>query len=62
MYACFTSLAIFIFNGTQNTYPVNIQITVNAYLCPFFDGGWNSPINSMEIKSIGNEAVSKCNL
>ena len=32
--------------------PVNMHMTVKAYLYPSAVGGWNSPIKSMEIKSM----------
>ena len=39
MYALSTVFAILFGIGMQKVYPVNIQITVRAYLLPFEDGG-----------------------
>ena len=39
--------------GMHQVQPDNIQMTVKAYLLPRVLGGWNSPIKSMDIKSIG---------
>ena len=38
--------------GIQKVYPVNMHITVKAYLFPLEDGT-KSPIKSIEINSIG---------
>ena len=38
--------------GMQKVYPVNMQMTVRAYLFPF-DEGIKSPIRSIEINSMG---------
>ena len=54
--------ALLVFSGMQNTYPVCIQITVRVYLLPLEDGGWNSPIRSIEMNFIGVSEVLKCNL
>ena len=45
--------------GIQNVYPVNIHITVKAYLFPL-EEGVKSPIRSMEINSIGVIGAEKC--
>ena len=37
----------------QKVQPDSIQITVKAYLFPCVLGGWNSPIKSMDMKSMG---------
>ena len=42
-----------------NVYPVNIHITVKAYLFPL-EEGVKSPIRSMEINSIGAIGAEKC--
>ena len=39
MYALSTVFAILFGIGKQKVYPVNIQITVKAYLFPFEEGG-----------------------
>ena len=39
--------------GMHQVQPDSIQITVKAYLLPHVLGGWNSPIKSMDIKSMG---------
>ena len=38
--------------GIQNVKPVNIQTTVNVYLLPLDEGGWNLPMRSMHTNSI----------
>ena len=45
--------------GIQKVYPVNMHITVKAYLFPFEDGT-KSPIKSIEINSIGVIGAEKC--
>ena len=39
--------------GIQNVKPVNIQTAVNVHLLPLEEGGWNSPMRSMQMNSIG---------
>ena len=39
--------------GMHQVQPDSMQITVNAYLFPWGLGGWNSPIKSIDIKSMG---------
>ena len=45
--------------GMQKVYPVNMQMTVRAYLFPF-DEGIKSPIRSIEINSMGTIGAEKC--
>ena len=45
----------------QKVYPVNMHITVRAYLLPFEEGG-KSPIKSIDINSIGAIGAEKCPL
>ena len=45
--------------GMQKVYPVNMHITVNAYLFPF-EEGIKSPIKSIEINSMGVMGAEKC--
>ena len=53
------SLLIYLVLGMQKVKPVCIQITVNAYLFPFSEGGLNSPIISIDINFIGAGLVLK---
>ena len=62
MYA-FSTVSAFLFGiGMRKVYPVNIHITVKAYQFPLEDGGWNSPIKSMDINFMGAGSASKLNL
>ena len=59
MYAFSTVSAFLSGRGMQKVYPVNMQITVSAYLFPLEDGGWNSPIKSIDMSFIGAGSASK---
>ena len=60
MYAFTTSSAFLDFIGMQKVNPVNMHTAVSAYLLPLLDGGWNSPIRSMAMNSIGCGGTLKC--
>ena len=55
LYAVTTSTSVFVFNGTHHVNPVSIQQAVNAKWWPCLVGGWNSPIKSIQMKSIESE-------
>ena len=57
LYAVTTSSAVFVFNGTHHVNPVSIQQAVNAKQWPHLVGGWNSPIKSIQMKSIGDMEI-----
>ena len=42
--------------------PVSMQTAVSANLFPLLDAGWNSPIRSIVINSIGCGGDEKCSL
>ena len=44
----------------QNVKPVNIQIAVSACLFPLLDAGWNTPMRSIAMNSIGCGGAEKC--
>ena len=54
LYAVTTLSAAFVFNGIDHVNPVSIQQAVNAKRWPLLLGGWNSPIKSIQMKSIGD--------
>ena len=54
LYAVTTSSAVFVFNGIHHVNPVSIQQAVNAKWWPRLVGGWNSPMKSIQMKSIGD--------
>ena len=54
LYAVTTSAAVFVFNGIHHVNPVSIQQEVSAKWWPCLAGGWNSPIKSIQMKSIGD--------
>ena len=54
LHAVMTSSTDLFLIGIQNVKPVNIQTAVNAYLLPLDEGGWNSPMRSMHMNSIGH--------
>ena len=60
MYAFITSSAHLDFSGMQNVNPVNMHIAVNAYLLPLLDAGWNSPMRSITMNSMGCGGDEKC--
>ena len=39
---------------------VNMHMAVNAYLLPLLDAGWNSPIKSITMNSMGYGGDEKC--
>ena len=53
-YGVTTSSAVFFFNGIHHVNPVSIQQAVNTKQLPHLVGGWNSPIKSIQMKSIGD--------
>ena len=52
--------AVLNFRGMQNIKPVNMQIAVSAYLFPLLDAGWNSPMRSIAMNSMGCGGAEKC--
>ena len=48
------------FSGMQNVNPVSMHTAVSAYLLPLLDAGWNSPIKSIAMNSIGWGGDEKC--
>ena len=60
MYAFITSSTCFDFNGMQNVNPVSMQTAVRAYLLHLLDAGWNSPIKSIAMNSMGWGGDEKC--
>ena len=59
MYAFMTSSAHLDFSGMQNVNPVSIQMAVRAYLFLLLEAGWNSPIKSIAINSMGRGGDEK---
>ena len=59
LYAVTTSAAAFVFNGIHHVNSVSIQQAVNAKQWPHLVGGWNSPIKSKQMKSIGDREGRK---
>ena len=53
MYAFITSSTCFDFNVMQNVNRVSMHTAVRAYLLPLLDAGWNSPIKSIAMNSMG---------
>ena len=54
VYAFITSSAFFDLIGMQKVNPVSMHTAMSAYLFPLLEGtGWNSPIKSMAMNSIG---------
>ena len=60
MYAFITSSARLDFSGMQNVNPVNMHMAVSAYLLHLLDAGWNSPIKSIAMNSMGCGGNQKC--
>ena len=60
MFALIMSSAHLDFSGIQNVNPVSMQTAVRAYLLPLLDAGWNSPIRSIAMNSIGCGGDEKC--
>ena len=60
VYAFITSSALLDFIRMQKVKPVSMHTAVRAYLFPLLDGGWNSPIKSMAMNSIGCGGILKC--
>ena len=54
------SSARLLFNGMQNVNPVSMHTAVRANLLPLLDAGWNSPIRSIAMNSIGWGGDEKC--
>ena len=52
LYAVTTSAAVFVVNGIHHVNLLCIQQAVNAKWWPCLVGGWNSPIKSIQMKSI----------
>ena len=55
-----TSSAHLDLSGMQNVKPVNMHMAVSAYLFPLLDAGWNSPIKSIAMNSMGWGGDEKC--
>ena len=53
MYVFIMSSAHLDFRGIQNVNPVSMHTTVRVYLLPLLDAGWNSPIKSIAMNSMG---------
>ena len=53
VYAFITSSAFLVYIGMQKVNPVSMHTAVSVYLFPLLGGGWNSPIKSMAMNSIG---------
>ena len=47
-------------SGMQNVNPGNIHIAVSANLLALLEAGWNSPIRSIAMNSIGCGGDEKC--
>ena len=60
IYAFITSSACLLFNVMQNVNPVSMHTAVRADLLPLLDAGWNSPIRSIAMNSIGWSGDEKC--
>ena len=60
MYAFIMSSAHLDFSGMQNVNLVNMHMAVRVYLFPLLDAGWNSPIRSIAMNSIGCGGDEKC--
>ena len=60
IYAFITSSAHFDFRGIQNVNPLSMHTAVKAYLLPLLDAGWNSPIKSIAMNSMGWGGDEKC--
>ena len=53
VYAFITSSAFLDLIGMQKVNSVSMHTAISAYLFPLLEGGWNSPIKSMAMNSIG---------
>ena len=60
VYAFITSSTFLDFIGIQKVNPVSMHTAVSAYLFPLLEGGWNSPIKSKAMNSIGCGGTLKC--
>ena len=60
MYAFITSSVHLDFRGMQNVNPVSMHMAVKVYLLPLLDAGWNSPIRSIAMNSIGFGGDKTC--
>ena len=61
MYAfIMTSSVHFDFRGIQNVNPVSMHTAIKVYLLPLLDAGWNSPIRSIAMNSMGWGGDEKC--
>ena len=47
-------------SGMQNVNLVSMHMAVSAYLLPLLDAGWNSPIKSIAMNSMGCGGDEKC--
>ena len=54
------SSAHLLFSGMQKVNPVSMHTAVKANLLPLLDAGWNSPIRSIALNSIGWGGDEKC--
>ena len=60
IYAFISSSTHSDFSGMQNVNPVSMHTAVRAYLLPLLDAGWNSPIKSIAMNSMGWGGDKKC--
>ena len=60
VYAFITSSAFLDLIRMQKVNPVSMHTAVSVYLFPLLEGGWNSPIKSMAMNSIGCGGTLKC--
>ena len=55
-----TSSAHLDLSGIHNVNPVNMHMAVSANLLPLLEAGWNSPIRSIAMNSMGWGGDGKC--
>ena len=60
VYAFITSSSLLDLIRMQKVNPVSMHTAISAYLFPLLEGGWNSPIKSMAMNSIGCGGTLKC--
>ena len=53
MYTFITSSVCLDFRGIQNVNPVSMHTALRVYLLPLLDAGWNYPIKSIAMNSMG---------
>ena len=59
-YTFITSSAFLDFIWMQKVNPVSMHTAMSGYLFSLLEGGWNSPIRSMAINSMGCGGTLKC--